>query len=81
MIHRLQHIVDMSEILFAHGVRDVILSPGSRNAPLIRAFYDRFGDGCRSLVDERSAAYFALGQSLKSKKPTVLICTSGSCCA
>lgn len=77
-VHQLQNIADMPEILFAHGVRDVVISPGSRNAPLIKAFYKRFGDGCKSLVDERSAAYFALGQSLATKKPTVLICTSGT---
>ena len=78
MAHRLQHITDMPEILFSQGVRDVIISPGSRNAPLISAFYHRFGDGCKSLVDERSAGYFALGQSLATKRPTVLICTSGT---
>lgn len=78
MAHRLQHITDMPEILFSHGVRDVIISPGSRNAPLISAFYHRFGDRCKSLVDERSAGYFALGQSLATKRPTVLICTSGT---
>ncbi len=77
-VHQLQHITDMPEILYAHGVRDVVISPGSRNAPLIKAFYKRFGDGCKSLVDERSAAYFALGKSLATKKPTVLICTSGT---
>jgi 2-succinyl-5-enolpyruvyl-6-hydroxy-3-cyclohexene-1-carboxylate synthase len=78
MPHQLQHITDLAEILFAHNVQDVVISPGSRNAPLIKAFYERFGEACTSLVDERSAAYFALGQSLASKKPTVLICTSGT---
>ncbi len=78
MAHQLQHITDLAEILFAHGVEDVVISPGSRNAPLIRAFYKRFGKKCRSLVDERSAAYFALGQSLITQKPTVLISTSGT---
>ena len=78
MAHQLQHIPDIAEILFAHGIRDVVISPGSRNAPLIRAFFKRFGDGCASLVDERSAAYFALGKSLATQKPTVLICTSGT---
>jgi 2-succinyl-5-enolpyruvyl-6-hydroxy-3-cyclohexene-1-carboxylate synthase len=77
-VNQLQHIADLPEILFAHGVRDVVISPGSRNAPLIKAFYKRFGDGCKSLVDERSAAYFALGKSLATQKPTVLICTSGT---
>lgn len=78
MNHPLQHITDLAEILFRHGVENVVISPGSRNAPLIRAFYHRFGDNCKSVVDERSAAYFALGQSLVSKKPTVLISTSGT---
>lgn len=78
MIHSLQHITDLAEIFYLHGVRDVVISPGSRNAPLIRAFYKRFGEGCTSIVDERSAAYFALGQSLLTKKPSVLISTSGT---
>jgi 2-succinyl-5-enolpyruvyl-6-hydroxy-3-cyclohexene-1-carboxylate synthase len=78
MAHQLQHITDLAEILFAHGVEDVVISPGSRNAPLIRAFYSRFGEKCKSLVDERSTAYFALGQSLITRKPTVLISTSGT---
>lgn len=78
MAHHLQHISDLAALLFTHGVEDVVVSPGSRNAPLIRAFYDRFSENCHSLVDERSAAYFALGQSLKTGKPTVLISTSGT---
>ncbi len=78
MPHQQQHITDLAEILFEHGVKDVVISPGSRNAPLIKAFNNRFGKNCISLVDERSAAYFALGESLVSKKPTVLICTSGT---
>ena len=78
MNNQLQHISDLAEILFQHGVTDVVISPGSRNAPLIKAFYNRFGNSCKSVVDERSAAYFALGKSLATGKPTVLICTSGT---
>jgi 2-succinyl-5-enolpyruvyl-6-hydroxy-3-cyclohexene-1-carboxylate synthase len=78
MLHQLQHITDLTEILFAHGVEDIVISPGSRNAPLIKAFFNLFGESCTSIVDERSAAYFALGKSLASKKPTVLVCTSGT---
>ncbi|WP_340113002.1 2-succinyl-5-enolpyruvyl-6-hydroxy-3-cyclohexene-1-carboxylic-acid synthase [Maribellus mangrovi] len=78
MAHHLQHISDLAALLFTHGVEDVVVSPGSRNAPLIRAFYDTFSENCHSLVDERSAAYFALGQSLKTGKPSVLISTSGT---
>lgn len=78
MPHLLQHITDLTEILFKLGINHIVISPGSRNAPLIKAFYKRFGENCTSLADERSAAYFALGQSLASKKPTVLVCTSGT---
>lgn len=78
MGQHLQHITDLAEILFVHNIEDVVISPGSRNAPLIRAFFNCFGEKCRSLVDERSAAYFALGQSLISGKPTTLISTSGT---
>jgi len=57
---------------------DVVISPGSRNVPLAIGFASNKKFKCHSIVDERSAAFFALGLSQKSKKPTILICTSGS---
>ncbi len=78
MPHYRQHIVDFAEICFRKGIETVVVSPGSRNAPLIDAFYHRFGDKCISIVDERSAAFFALGVANYSNKPVVLICSSGS---
>ena len=57
---------------------DVVISPGSRNVPLAIGFASNKKFKCYSIVDERSAAFFALGLSQKSKKPTILICTSGS---
>ena len=57
---------------------DVVISPGSRNVPLAIGFSSNKTFNCYSIVDERSAAFFALGLSQKSKKPTILICTSGS---
>ena len=57
---------------------DVVVSPGSRNVPLAIGFASNKKFKCYSIVDERSAAFFALGLSQKSKKPTILICTSGS---
>ena len=57
---------------------DVVISPGSRNVPLAIGFSSNKKFKCYSIVDERSAAFFALGLSQKSKKPTILICTSGS---
>ena len=57
---------------------DVVISPGSRNVPLAIGCASNKKFKCYSIVDERSAAFFALGLSQKSKKPTILICTSGS---
>lgn len=78
MIHPKQHIADLVEILAQKGVSNVIISPGSRNAPLIEAFYRRLGNKCISIVDERSAGYVALGIARNSNLPAVLICTSGT---
>ncbi len=61
-----------------YGVKQVVISPGSRNAPLILGFTgDPYFD-CFSIVDERSAGFFALGLSQQSRVPTALVCTSGS---
>lgn len=78
MLHPLQHITDLSEICYRQGAEHIVISPGSRNAPLINSFYSRFGEGCISIVDERSAAYLALGIARNSKRAVVLICTSGT---
>jgi 2-succinyl-5-enolpyruvyl-6-hydroxy-3-cyclohexene-1-carboxylate synthase len=66
------------ELCHLHGVEQVIISPGSRNAPLIISFtgYEKFE--CLSIVDERSAAYFALGLARETGKPVALVCTSGT---
>lgn len=66
------------QYLSAYGIKHLVISPGSRNAPLIiesNAYPDlqRY-----SIVDERSAAFFGLGIALKTKNPVALICTSGS---
>jgi 2-succinyl-5-enolpyruvyl-6-hydroxy-3-cyclohexene-1-carboxylate synthase len=77
-MHTRQHIADLPVILHRQGVKRVIISPGSRNAPLINSFYKEFGDACISIVDERSAAYTGLGIAAYSKVPVVLLCTSGT---
>ncbi len=78
MFHPKQHISDLAEICRLKGIRQVVISPGSRSAPLIQSFYRVFGDQCISIVDERSAAYFALGIAEYTRNPVVLICTSGT---
>lgn len=78
MLHPRQHITDLAEICRRKGVARVIISPGSRSAPLIKSFVETFRELCISIVDERSAAYFALGTALYLQKPVALICTSGT---
>ena len=60
------------------GIADVVLTPGSRNAPFSISLANDPFFNVFSIVDERSAAFFALGLSQQSKMPTVLICTSGT---
>lgn len=78
MPHPKQHISDLAEICRLKGIRQIVISPGSRSAPLIQSFYRVFGNDCISIVDERSAAYFALGIAEYTRTPVVLICTSGT---
>lgn len=54
-----------------------ILSPGSRNAPVIYALHHS-NKQCHSIVDERSAAFVALGMAKHTKQPVILSCTSGT---
>lgn len=69
------------ETLAATGVRDVIISPGSRSTPLVWAALEQPELRCRVLIDERAAGFFALGQARLSGVPSALICTSGSALA
>ncbi len=64
--------------LVAFGVTDVVVSPGSRNAPLILAVSRHEGLNVHVAIDERSAAFIGLGIALQTKRLVVLICTSGS---
>ena len=64
--------------LVAGGVREVIISPGSRNTPLVLAAADHPEVRTWPVLDERSAGFFALGIARASRAPAALICTSGS---
>ncbi len=59
-------------------VDTVVISPGSRNAPLTIGFTNHPEIETISLVDERSAAFFALGIAQQKQKPVAVLCTSGS---
>lgn len=66
------------EQLVDHGVSDAVLSPGSRNTPLIIAAHRNEKLRTHIVIDERCAAFFALGMALQTGKPVAMICTSGS---
>lgn len=63
---------------YKYGVRRVIISPGSRNAPLIISFTQNELFTCYSIADERSAGFFALGMARELQEPVALVCTSGT---
>lgn len=66
------------ELCRAKGVTDIIISPGSRNAPLTIGFANNPNFTCYSIADERCAAFFATGMAQQLKKPVAVVCTSGS---
>lgn len=66
------------------GITDVVVSPGSRNAPLSLAFYAAAKQGLIKLhirIDERTAAFFALGLIKSTGRPVPIVCTSGTAVA
>lgn len=68
----------LANLFQQYNILDVVISPGSRNAPLSIHFSEIDDFNCYSIVDERSAAFVALGMALSEKKPVVITCTSGS---
>jgi 2-succinyl-5-enolpyruvyl-6-hydroxy-3-cyclohexene-1-carboxylate synthase len=74
----LQPIVNFINILAKKGVRNAIISPGSRNAPLTIALVRHPDIETKSISDERSAAFIALGMAQNLKEPVAICCTSGS---
>jgi 2-succinyl-5-enolpyruvyl-6-hydroxy-3-cyclohexene-1-carboxylate synthase len=67
--------------LFEEGNEHVVISPGSRSTPLTLAFSAHSGFKKHIAIDERSAAFQALGLAKSKGKPTVLVCTSGTALA
>ena len=65
-------------LCISKGITNVVISPGSRNAPLTIGFSEHPDIKAYSIVDERCAAFLALGMAQQLKQPVVLVCTSGS---
>ncbi|PZX61307.1 2-succinyl-5-enolpyruvyl-6-hydroxy-3-cyclohexene-1-carboxylate synthase [Algoriphagus ratkowskyi] len=74
----LTQITELVAICAKKGISNVILSPGSRCAPLTLAFARHPDIHARSISDERSAAFIAMGIAQQLEQPVALVCTSGS---
>ena len=74
----IQPILDLVATCAKKGIEHAILSPGSRCAPLTLAFARHPDIHARTIPDERSAAFIALGMAQQLHHPVVLVCTSGS---
>lgn len=68
----------LADLFVKKGLSDIIISPGSRNAPIVLAFANKKGVKARSIIDERSAGFYALGMALETGKAVAVACTSGS---
>ncbi|MCB9151458.1 MAG: 2-succinyl-5-enolpyruvyl-6-hydroxy-3-cyclohexene-1-carboxylic-acid synthase [Caldilineaceae bacterium] len=75
---RQQILAQIAQACVEHGLRDFIISPGSRSAPLTATVAQHPDLRCRVVIDERAAAYVALGLAQQSRAPVGLICTSGT---
>ena len=71
-------VQQLIEILWQKGVKHIVISPGSRNAPLILGFTSHSKYECLSVPDERSAAFIALGIADETRAPVAMVCSSGS---
>lgn len=76
-----KNILQLAALLLAHGVRKIVLCPGSRNAPIAQTLAAHPSFTCYPVTDERSAAFFALGMALHGGQPAAVCCTSGSALA
>ena len=78
MAVHLNNVAHLVSELFNHGIRHVVISPGSRSAPLTILFSQIETVQKYVIVDERVAAFFALGMAQQLRMPVALICTSGT---
>ncbi len=74
------YIAALVDELYRLGVREVVISPGSRSTPLAVLFCEHEFEVYVN-IDERSAGFFALGMAKEKERPVVLVCTSGSAVA
>lgn len=71
-------ILQLAALLKAHGIRKIVLCPGSRNIPIVQTLANIPDFTCYPMTDERSAGFFALGLALHGGSPAAVCCTSGT---
>lgn len=81
MYSSLQNVQILVAALKAHGVSHIVVSPGTRHVPLVMSVAQDPFFTCHSIVDERSAAFFALGLIQTLHQPVAVCCTSGTAAA
>src|SRR5690625_7595024 len=79
--HHLSWISHLFRAFWAEGVRHIYISPGSRSTPLVQAAAGHPGFQKHVVLDERSAAFQAIGTGKATGIPALLICTSGTAVA
>ncbi|HLS07198.1 MAG TPA: 2-succinyl-5-enolpyruvyl-6-hydroxy-3-cyclohexene-1-carboxylic-acid synthase, partial [Bacillota bacterium] len=75
------YVVNFVDALVNNGLTDVVISPGSRSTPLAMTMCEHQAIQEWVIIDERSAAFFALGMAQQTNRPVALVCTSGSAAA
>jgi len=73
-----EQVVLLCAALAKLGLTEVVVSPGSRSAPLTLALARQSGIRLQTVLDERAAGYIALGKGLVTGQPVALVCTSGT---
>lgn len=73
-----KNVIQLVALLKAHGITTVVVSPGTRNIPIVESLGQDPDFTCYSVVDERSAAFFGLGLIQRLHRPVAICCTSGT---
>lgn len=71
-------VQELVALMLEHGVTRAVLCPGSRNSPIVATLAEQQEVECRSVTDERSAGFVALGWAQQAQAPVAVVVTSGS---
>lgn len=78
MYSKIRNVSVLVTMLKKYNIKNIVVSPGSRNIPIAVSLERDSFFNCYSIVDERSAAFFGLGLIQKLKEPVAICCTSGT---